>query len=133
MAPSESDSSSPHASSLRVELSEDDSPTMVPIELVLLDSEHVFRFEVDLDASIGLVVAKFKKAAFEEFGSHRFFDSHENGRVVLINEGSTFVHFELSHAGAYTRFLRTKEVREFRRGRGGAPLLFQLIRCSVPS
>ena len=77
MAVSGSDSGSQHASSVRVGLGEEDSPTIVPIELVQLDSKHVFRFEVDPRAAIGQELAKFKKAAFEEFDSHRFFDFYE--------------------------------------------------------
>ena len=104
---------------------------MVPIELVPLDSERVFRFEVDPDASIGQVLLKFKKTAFEQFGSHHIFESYRNGKIVFINEGCSSKQFDFSDAGAYTRFLKTREIREYRRQHGNVPLIFQLIRCPL--
>ena len=120
------------ADSLCVNLDDwDEGPAVVRIELVPLDSAHVFRFEVHSDSSIGQVMSKFKMAAFAQFASHDFYESYKNGRIVLINEASSSPpRFDLSDEGMYTP-LATKGIRQFRSDRPDAPLIFQLIRSRV--
>ena len=123
MASSRSRSTSPSASadSLVAEPSHsDEEPRQravgVRIELRPLGAEHIFRFEVDPDASVGQIVAKFKTVAFAMFGSHDFGASYKHGTIVFINEASASPQrFDLSDEGMCARFLDTKEIRLFRR------------------
>lgn len=121
--------------SLRVGRSDDepDVEVKVHIELVSMDSDHDICFDVDDEATIGQVLARFKQAALIKFKSNSFFESYKNGTIVLISPGSLPRSFSLSESNAYTRLLNTKEVRAFRCAHVNAPLLFQLVRnpCRV--
>ena len=114
--------------SLCVELSEEEPVRRVPVELISMDSEHMVRFLVDRDATIGQVSARFKASAFEKFGSDSFFESYRTGFVVLMNPGTSSVRFKLSDA--YARIMNTKVIREFCREHPDDRLLFQLVRCA---
>ena len=64
----------------------------VPIELTPLGwKAEPIRVEVDTDATIGQLIAKFKAAAM-----HEVYKSFRHGVIVLINEGSEPAHFSLS-------------------------------------
>ena len=114
--------------SLSVGLSEEEPDRQVPVKLISMDSEHMFHFLVDRDATIGQVSARFKRSAFEKFGSDSFFESYRTGFIVLMNPGTSLVRFKLSDA--YVRFMMTKVIHEFCRQHPDDCLLFQLVRCA---
>ena len=97
----------------------------VIIELIQAGSEQSIQCEVARNATIGDVVASFKKAAFDKFNSNDLFNSYTNGAVALIIPGSSPQIFKLSHVDA--EVMKTQE-----RGDVGSikTLRFQLLRHS---